>query len=44
MDVTDWLGDEDEPMKGFEWCNGSERVTDGIWMWSDIFTYDKKKW
>lgn len=42
MDVTEWLGDEDQPMRGFAWSGGSERVTNGIWIWSDIFTYDKE--
>jgi atlastin len=36
----DWLGKEDEKLVGFTWRGGSERETIGIYMWSDIFTYD----
>ncbi|XP_068152245.1 atlastin [Drosophila tropicalis] len=39
-DVTDWLGDETEPLAGFSWRGGSERDTTGILMWSDIFLHD----
>ncbi|KAL7731110.1 hypothetical protein ACLKA6_014309 [Drosophila palustris] len=39
-DVTDWLGDETEPLSGFSWRGGSERDTTGILMWSDIFLHD----
>ncbi|XP_017140673.1 atlastin [Drosophila miranda] len=39
-DVTDWLGDEAEPLSGFSWRGGSERDTTGILMWSDIFLHD----
>ncbi|XP_064556647.1 atlastin [Drosophila montana] len=39
-DVTDWLGDESEPLSGFSWRGGSERDTTGILMWSDIFLHD----
>ncbi|KAH8242663.1 hypothetical protein KR032_000949 [Drosophila birchii] len=39
-DVSDWLGDESEPLSGFSWRGGSERDTTGILMWSDIFLHD----
>lgn len=38
--VKDWLGDENEPLKGFSWRGGSERDTTGILMWSDVFLHD----
>ena len=36
-DNGEWLGNEDEPLKGFSWKGGSERVTTGIWIWSKLF-------
>ncbi|XP_055848492.1 atlastin isoform X1 [Episyrphus balteatus] len=39
-DITDWLGDENEPLSGFSWRGGSERDTTGILMWSEIFLHD----
>lgn len=39
-DVSNWLGEENEPLIGFEWRGGSQRVTTGILMWSDVFTWD----
>lgn len=38
--VTDWLGDDHEPLTGFSWRGGSERDTTGILMWSEIFLHD----
>lgn len=38
--VTDWIGDENEPLTGFSWRGGSERDTTGILMWSEIFLHD----
>lgn len=35
-----WLGKEDDPLVGFSWRGGSDRVTTGIYMWSDIFLHD----
>nr|XP_012144988.1 PREDICTED: atlastin isoform X2 [Megachile rotundata] len=32
-----WLGNDDEPLKGFSWKGGSERDTTGILMWSKVF-------
>lgn len=36
-DVTEWLQEEDGPLKGFSWLSGSRRHTTGIHMWSEIF-------
>ncbi|CAH1397073.1 unnamed protein product [Nezara viridula] len=33
----DWMGTEDEPLKGFSWRGGSERDTTGILIWSEVF-------
>ncbi|KAF9798908.1 hypothetical protein SFRURICE_007314 [Spodoptera frugiperda] len=30
-----WLGEEDEPLKGFHWRGGCERETTGIHLWSE---------
>ncbi|XP_033630562.1 atlastin-1-like [Asterias rubens] len=35
--AADWLGRDDEPLKGFSWRGGSERETTGIWIWSKVF-------
>lgn len=32
-----WLGQDDEPLRGFSWRGGSERDTTGILMWSKVF-------
>ncbi|XP_023244700.1 atlastin-1-like [Centruroides sculpturatus] len=32
-----WMGSDDAPLKGFEWCGGSERTTNGIFVWSEVF-------
>ena len=34
---NDWMGREDEPLKGFSWRGGIERNTMGILMWSKPF-------
>ncbi|XP_037072129.1 atlastin-like isoform X3 [Pollicipes pollicipes] len=34
---TEWLGDRDEPLRGFPWRGGSERDTTGILVWSEVF-------
>ncbi|XP_067130783.1 atlastin-1-like isoform X2 [Centruroides vittatus] len=31
------MGSDDAPLKGFEWCGGSERTTNGIFVWSEVF-------
>lgn len=36
------MGADDEPLHGFSWRGGSDRVTTGIYMWSDVFLYDYK--
>ncbi|KAL7015609.1 hypothetical protein ACKWTF_016544 [Chironomus riparius] len=35
-----WIGDAEEPLKGFSWRSGSSRDTTGISFWSDVFLYD----
>jgi len=35
-----WLGKDEDPLTGFSWRGGSDRVTTGIYMWSDIFLHD----
>lgn len=41
-DVTDWIGDylTTSEFEGFKSRSGRERETTGIWIWSEIFTYD----
>lgn len=37
----DWMGrNSTEPLRGFSWAKSSERVTEGIVFWSDIFLHD----
>ncbi|CAF3204704.1 unnamed protein product [Rotaria socialis] len=36
-DHTDWIGREDEPLKGFDWRGGATRHTTGMIMWSEPF-------
>lgn len=39
--MSDWIGEsENDVLIGFKSQGGPERETTGIWMWSDIFTYD----
>ncbi|XP_029139644.1 RING finger protein 112 [Protobothrops mucrosquamatus] len=37
--VTDdsWMGQEDEPLTGFEWHPGTKSITKGIWIWNQPF-------
>lgn len=41
--MSDWIGEhkEDDEMNGFHFCGGQEADTKGVWMWSEIFTYDR---
>ncbi|XP_065447204.1 uncharacterized protein LOC135982830 isoform X2 [Chrysemys picta bellii] len=32
-----WMGREDEPLEGFEWRVGNQRVTKGVWVWNQTF-------
>nr|XP_056719839.1 RING finger protein 112 [Euleptes europaea] len=32
-----WLGQEDEPLTGFEWRPGPNSTTKGVWLWSQPF-------
>ena len=43
MNPSQWIGDEDEPLKGFSWRSGSDRDTTGIVMWNDIFLHTVEK-
>lgn len=36
------MGDADEPLNGFSWRSGTQRVTTGIVIWSDIFLHTVK--
>lgn len=38
--MDSWLGQDDDPLIGFSWRGGSDRVTTGIYVWSDIFLHD----
>lgn len=40
--MSDWLGENDRSSKldGFKWRGGRKPETNGIWMWSEIFTHD----
>lgn len=40
INEDNWLGDGDEPLTGFDWKAGTNRVTTGLIMWSDVFLYD----
>lgn len=40
MNSGDWLGDENEPLTGFDWKAGTVRITTGLILWSDVFLYD----
>ncbi|KAJ6636400.1 Atlastin [Pseudolycoriella hygida] len=39
-DVTDWIGQNGDELEGFSWRGGRHPDTIGIWIWSEIFTYD----
>lgn len=34
-----WIGDENEPLKGFSWRSGSKRDTTGVVLWDDVFLH-----
>ena len=36
-DCDEWLGPPDEPLKGFKSSSGHDTVTQGIWIWSEVF-------
>lgn len=38
--MDSWLGKDEDPLIGFSWRGGSDRVTTGIFVWSDIFLHD----
>lgn len=37
------MGNKRDPLIGFQWKSSTERVTNGILMWSDIFIYDTQE-
>ncbi|XP_070508822.1 atlastin-1-like [Chironomus tepperi] len=37
---SNWIGNADDPLKGFSWRSGTSRDTTGITFWSDVFLYD----
>jgi atlastin len=39
----EWIGEPDEPLKGFSWKPGVIRNTTGIVLWSDVFLYDSPR-
>lgn len=41
-DKRNWIGDHEEPLKGFSWRGGTSRDTTGIVLWSDVFLHDLK--
>ncbi|KAL7017429.1 hypothetical protein ACKWTF_010374 [Chironomus riparius] len=36
----DWMGEPEEPLTGFDWKSGVERVTKGLILWGDVFLHD----
>ncbi|CRK86732.1 CLUMA_CG000565, isoform A [Clunio marinus] len=40
LTARNWIGDSDEPLKGFSWKSSTKRETVGIMFWSDVFLYD----
>lgn len=38
-----WLGDETEPLRGFDWKAGTNRITTGLLFWSDVFLYEDSR-
>lgn len=40
INAGNWLGDDDEPLIGFDWKAGTKRITTGLILWSDVFIYD----
>jgi hypothetical protein len=38
-DSKNWMGDANEPLKGFSWRSGTKRETIGVSMWSDVFLH-----
>ena len=38
--LSEWMGDREEPLNGFSFKGGSSRDTTGMIFWSDVFLYD----
>jgi atlastin len=36
---AEWIGEPDEPLKGFSWKSGVDRKASGIVFWSDVFLH-----
>ncbi|KAL1471548.1 hypothetical protein MTO96_023602 [Rhipicephalus appendiculatus] len=36
-DKANWMGDEDTPLEGFSWSTSSERNTQGVNVWDEVF-------
>lgn len=43
INADNWLGEDDEPLAGFDWKSGTKRITTGLILWSDVFLYDDPK-
>lgn len=39
-DMTQWLGNAEDPLEGFEWREDLDAVTVGILIWPEVFLYD----
>ncbi|XP_069064138.1 atlastin-3 [Pleurodeles waltl] len=39
--LSNWMGEEDEPLTGFSWRGGSDPETTGIQIWSEVFIVEK---
>lgn len=37
----DWIGAKNESLKGFSWKSGTNRLTTGIAIWSDVFLHEE---
>ncbi|XP_066487107.1 RING finger protein 112 isoform X2 [Tiliqua scincoides] len=37
IEGASWMGEEAEPLKGFEWRPGPRSTTKGVWIWSQPF-------
>lgn len=38
--ISEWMGNSEDPLSGFSWKSGSTRDTTGMIFWSDVFLYD----
>ncbi|XP_037781682.1 atlastin-1-like [Penaeus monodon] len=42
MQSDDWLGDFEQPLRGFKWRQGSRRETTGVLIWSEPFLIKRR--